>query len=323
MPPGSVCYPDHPSYDEEACAFVRSQWFNPEWHARNPISVDYPIWTNNSCNPIGPDGISVDGDVTAGERGCSIGAYPAYVVNATDSIHVQRALIWASENNVRVIVKSTGISYSGRSLGYGSLSIWTHHLRGMEYIEDFRPASCPINSSVAAVRVYAGHTGMEVQNELSKHNASIVTSAFPNVGFIGWLTGGGYGMLSQTYGMGADNLLEAYVVTPNGRSLLTNPCENSDMFFAIRGGGGGTYGVVTEVVVKAFPTPKTTSHTFTVTAPPRSVQGVLESGGPIACGDASPEGGRHARVLSDRWKFWSDVLLWMGVSPIRQAEWDC
>lgn len=180
---------------------------------------------------------------------------------------------WARENNVRVIVKNTGISYSGRSIGYGSLSIWTHHLRGIEYIEDFKPEACPINGTVAAVRVGAGHTGKDVQIELAKYNASTVTSANRDDGFIGWLTGGGYGMLSQTYGMGADNLLEAEIIAQSGESLLANPCQNADIFFAIRGGGGGMYGVVTDVVVKAFPTSKTTAHTFMLFPPqvrPRS-----------------------------------------------------
>lgn len=60
--------------------------------------------------------------------------------------------------------------------------------------------------------------------------------------------------------MGADNLLEATIVTPDGKVLVVNPCKNTDIFFAIRGGGGGTFGVVTEVVVKTFPSPRTTLH---------------------------------------------------------------
>jgi hypothetical protein len=113
-----------------------------------------------------------------------------------------------------------------------------------------------------AVRVAAGHTGIEVQAEVAKHNTVIVTGANPDVGIVGWITGGGHGQLSSTYGMGADNLLEATIVTTDGKVLVSNPCQSAEIFFAIRGGGGGTYGVVTEVVVRAFPSPKTTSHIF-------------------------------------------------------------
>lgn len=161
-----------------------------------------------------------------------------------------------------MVIKNTGHSFPGRSIGYGSLSIWTHHFRGIEYIEDFKPSSCPITEKTTAVRAAAGHTGIEVQAELAKYGRIIVTGANPDVGLVGWLTAGGHGTLSQTYGMGADHLLEARIVTPDGKMLLANPCTNADIFFAIRGGGGGTYGVVTEVVLRTFPTPKTTLHVF-------------------------------------------------------------
>ncbi|KAF2825172.1 hypothetical protein CC86DRAFT_39683 [Ophiobolus disseminans] len=262
VPPGSVCYPNQPNYNPEACEFVRSQWFNSSWHAEDPVSIDYPIWTNNSCNPVWPNGTSITGDSNAGAKGCSIGAYPAYVVNASTPEQIGEAFTWARERNIRIIVKNTGHSYPGRSVGYGSLSIWTHHLHVIEYIEDFRPTACEMKSSTSAARLAAGSTGGEVLARLAKYKAVAVTGANPDVGVVGWLTGGGHGPLSQTYGMGADNLLEATIVTPDGKVLITNPCQSSDIFFAIRGGGGGTYGVVTEVVVKTFPTPKTTSHVF-------------------------------------------------------------
>lgn len=66
--------------------------------------------------------------------------------------------------------------------------------------------------------------------------------------------------------MGADNLLEATVVTPNGTLLTTNPCQNSDIFFATRGGGGGTFGVVISAVTRAFPTPQTTKHSLNISS---------------------------------------------------------
>jgi hypothetical protein len=108
--------------------------------------------------------------------------------------------------------------------------------------------------------VAAGVTGMEAQAKAAENASIVVTGANPDVGVIGWITGGGHGKLSTTYGMGADNLLEATIVTPSGEVLLTNPCKNAGLFFAIRGGGGGTYGVVTEVVLKTYPTPRTTTH---------------------------------------------------------------
>jgi FAD/FMN-containing dehydrogenase len=142
------------------------------------------------------------------------------------------------KRNIRVVVKSTGHSYMGRSIGYGSLSIWMHHFRDIEYIEDFRPTSYPFDGTWAAARIAAGHTGGEVQTELAKHNAIAITGANLSVGIVGWLTGGGHGPLTQTYGMGADHLLEATIVMPNGKVLVARPCQSTELFFAMRGGGG-------------------------------------------------------------------------------------
>jgi hypothetical protein len=269
-PPASVCYPNEPNYNEEACALVRARWFDSTFHASNPVSIDYPIWTNDSCNPIFPNGTSVTGDPDAGARGCNANTYPAYVVNATKASHVATALIWAAEKDISVVIKATGHSYTGRSIGAGSLSIWTHNFRGIESIESFLPTSCAVSAPIAAVRVAAGHTNGEIQAYLSKHNRVIVSGANPSVGIVGWLTGGGHGFLSSAYGMGSDNLLEATIVLPSGETVIANPCQHSEVFFAIRGGGGGTYGVVTEVILKTHSSPHTTMHTFTLSSLPHT-----------------------------------------------------
>ncbi|RAR12313.1 FAD-binding domain-containing protein [Stemphylium lycopersici] len=264
IPPGSVCYTSQPNYNPEACALVMSRWLDSTFHASNPVSVDYPIWANNSCNPIYANGTSVTRDPGAGTKGCNIGSYPAYVVNATSDTKVSTALKWASERDIRLVIKATGHSYQGRSTGYGSLSIWTHHMRGIDYLPTFKPTSCDYEGSLTAVRVSAGHTNIQVQEEVARYGRAIVTGSNPSVGLVGWLTGGGHGPLSTSYGMGADNLLEATIVTPDGEVRLANPCKNQRLFAAIRGGGGGTFGVITNVVVRAFPTPRTSAHTFQV-----------------------------------------------------------
>lgn len=76
---------------------------------------------------------------------------------------------------------------------------------------------------------------------------------------VGWATGGGHGHLSQTYGFGSDNILSARIITPSGEILAVNECSHPESFYAVRGGGGGTFGVVTSLTFKAFPSPQTTS----------------------------------------------------------------
>lgn len=70
------------------------------------------------------------------------------------------------------------------------------------------------------------------------------------------MQGGGHGPAVHDYGLGADQVLEATVALACGEIVTANPCENPDLFYAIRGGGGGTYGVVLSTVIKAYPTVK-------------------------------------------------------------------
>lgn len=64
--------------------------------------------------------------------------------------------------------------------------------------------------------------------------------------------------MTSEYGQGADNILEVEVVLSNGAIIVANECQNKDVFWAIRGGGGGTFGVITRITMKAYPMPQTT-----------------------------------------------------------------
>ncbi|KAF2454169.1 FAD binding domain protein [Lineolata rhizophorae] len=290
FPPGSVCYISAPTYDAEACApLLAGQWFDPTFHAENPLDINHPQWAGNPCPPVWPNGTSVNGDPTAGADGCSRGRYPEYVVNATKPIHVQEAVRFAKQWNLRLNIKSTGHSFQGRSTAPGSF-IWTRHIRGIEFHSEWQSEYCPsssLNASIEfhgewqseygpssslnaseyqmAATIAAGETDLSVYEALATHNAFVVGGAEPSVGIVGWFTGGGHGYVSTTYGMGADNVLEATVVLPSGELVTTNACQHPDLFFAIRGGGGGTYGIITSVVMRAYSQPVTTTVTLFIT----------------------------------------------------------
>ncbi|KAK7423082.1 hypothetical protein QQZ08_009249 [Neonectria magnoliae] len=72
----------------------------------------------------------------------------------------------------------------------------------------------------------------------------------------GWVQGGGHSPVTRYYGIGADQVLSARVVLASGEIVTASPCQHKDLFYAIRGGGGGTFGVVTEMTVKTYPTGK-------------------------------------------------------------------
>jgi FAD/FMN-containing dehydrogenase len=84
----------------------------------------------------------------------------------------------------------------------------------------------------------------------------VTTGQDPSVGLGGYIQGGGHGPLASTYGLAAQQVLQARVVTTKGDILVANEVENSDLFWAIRGGGAGQYGVVTEYVIRHYPAPE-------------------------------------------------------------------
>ena len=78
----------------------------------------------------------------------------------------------------------------------------------------------------------------------------------------GWMQGGGHSPATHDFGLGADQVLEAQVVLASGKVVTANPCENPDIFFAIRGGGPSSYGIVVSTVIKAHPTNKVAAQIF-------------------------------------------------------------
>ncbi|KAF9870656.1 FAD binding domain protein [Colletotrichum karsti] len=259
VPPASVCYPSETNYDNQACEAVIANWTTWTFHSADAASVPNPS-SLNACDPIYPNGTSITGDPEAGTKGCSLGALPPYVVNATDSNDIQQALVFANQHNLRLSIKNTGHSGAGR--------IWTHHLKQAIFHDKFQPQLCSSNStwkgSQMAITVGAGIQDGELYDFAKKNSVVAVGGTNMDVGVVGWATGGGHGHLTGEYGMGADNIIEATLVTTSGTVVVANACQNQDLFWAIRGGGGGTFGVIVNMTVKAYPEPKMILQGFNI-----------------------------------------------------------
>lgn len=107
VPAASACWYDNSFNSPISCDTATNKWTNGTWHSMQPESIDYQIYANNTCLPKDVPGYSV-------ERGCSIDAFARYIVNATDVKSVAYAMKWASERNVRIVVKGTGHDLNGR-----------------------------------------------------------------------------------------------------------------------------------------------------------------------------------------------------------------
>lgn len=138
----------------------------------------------------------------------------------------------------------------GKSTGKGALSLWTRNLQQTELIQRY-------NTSYyrgPAIKIGAGVNGKEAAAFAAQHGYRFVVGSCPTVGVAGGYTqGGGHSFLSGLYGLGADNVLEWEVVTPAGQRLVATPKKNSDLYWALSGGGGGTYGVVISMTSRVFP----------------------------------------------------------------------
>lgn len=106
-PVASSCYDGNPFDSPYNCTEVERWWPYGAFHAEWPESVDYSIFTNNSCIPPSAGGYRK-------AKGCSISGLPQYIVNATEEDQVGKAMAWASERGIRIVVKSTGHDFNGR-----------------------------------------------------------------------------------------------------------------------------------------------------------------------------------------------------------------
>ncbi|KAK4222797.1 hypothetical protein QBC38DRAFT_489055 [Podospora fimiseda] len=245
-PAPSVCYPSHPNYNPASCAFLTSGAikFSRFW-LDDPLSVLYPWTEGNTCLPITVNS-------TNEERTCTQGGFPVYVVNATEPEHIQAAVNFARTKNIRLIIKNTGHDFLGRSNGYGSLSVWTHHMKEIQYFPDSNIDSY----QGPVVKLGAGVETWEANKAMLKDNFTFVAAKLPTetVGVAGgWVLGGGHSNLASMYGLGADNVLKLDFITADGQYLTATESQNPDYFYALRGGGGSTFAIVTSVYFKAFP----------------------------------------------------------------------
>ncbi len=130
-----------------------------------------------------------------------------------------------------------------------------------------------VEGNVATVG--AGARLGEVYETLQEHDVTIPGGTCPSVGVAGLTLGGGLGILGRKYGVTSDRLIGAQIVLADGRILECDESHNQDLFWALRGAGGGNFGVVTSLVFQTVPVPKVTN--FHLAWPYLRTIGVIEA----------------------------------------------
>ncbi|KAH9898377.1 FAD-binding domain-containing protein [Cubamyces lactineus] len=252
LPPASPCYPA--SGPSGNCDEVRQSWSNASWRANHPGAMQ---GANFETFVFQNDTISACLLNTGLGVPCTQGSVPVTGVDARNDADVQAAVKFAASNNLRTVVKSTGHDLSGRSTARGSFIIWTHNMKDITFHDKFLPEGAPSSATHdQAITLGAGVQWQEAYEAVNAKGRVLVGGLSPGgtVGAAsGWILGGGHSILSPSFGLGVDNVLQFTMISSNGRRYVANAHQNTDLFFALRGGGGGTYGVVTSVTYQTHP----------------------------------------------------------------------
>ena len=180
----------------------------------------------------------------------------AYAIRARTTADIVAGVNFARRNHLRLVVKGTGHSYLGTSNAADSLLIWTRAMNRVQVLDAFVPKSCSV-APVSVVMAEPGAVSIDLYYAVTTGAGRYVQGGgCTDTGVAGLVQSGGFGSFSKGYGTAASSLLEAEVVTADGSVLTANACLNPDLFWALKGGGGGTFGVITRVILQTHELPK-------------------------------------------------------------------
>ncbi|KZS58272.1 FAD-binding oxidoreductase [Mycobacterium ostraviense] len=172
------------------------------------------------------------------------GLTPAVIVTPASVADVQKAMAFAAGHNLKVAARSGGHSYTGASTAEGVMVLDLRQL----------PGGINYDAATGQVTVTPATSLYAVHEALAEAGRGIPTGTCPTVGVAGHALGGGLGANSRHAGLLCDQLTSASVVLPSGQAVTASAASNPDLFWALRGGGGGNFGVTTSLTFATFPT---------------------------------------------------------------------
>ncbi len=186
---------------------------------------------------------------------------PAAVVTVSSQADVQKVVAFAAANNLKVAPRGGGHSYVGASSANGTLVL---DLRGLPGGANFDGNTVTVTPATTLYAIHQALTGA---------GRAIPSGTCPTVGVAGLALGGGIGPDARHAGLTCDALQSATVVLPSGDVVTASANDNPDLFWALRGGGGGNFGVTTSMTFSTFAT--ASSDVVRLDFPPASATQVL------------------------------------------------
>lgn len=190
---------------------------------------------------------------------------PAAVAYAVDANDVAIAVRHASENGIELAVRGGGHSPAGHSLSDGGLVLDLSALNEIAIDTDARTATAG-----------AGLTAGAYATATAEHGLATGFGDTGTVSIGGITLAGGAGFLTRAHGLTIDNLISARVVTANGEAIEASATEHPDLFWAIRG-GGGNFGVVTELTYRLHPLEQVTGGILALPATAEVMRGFAKA----------------------------------------------
>ncbi len=181
-----------------------------------------------------------------------------YAVAARNADDIAAAVNFARENRLRLVVKGGGHSYQGTSNAPDSLLVWTRHMNDIMTHDAFVSQGCEGKQAPQpAVTLGAGVIWLHAYDAVTtKAGRYVQGGGCTTVGVAGLIQSGGFGSFSKHYGLAAAGLLEAEVVTADGKIRVANACTNPELFWALKGGGGGSFGAVSKLTLRVRELPE-------------------------------------------------------------------
>ncbi len=163
----------------------------------------------------------------------AIQQYPLIIVYCENKSDVSNAVIWAIKHQIPIRIRSGGHNYEGYSNGNCTIVIDISSLNRMI-----------IDENSNTLYAEGGVTNEQVYQFVGTKGYPFPGGTCPTVGVSGYALGGGWGLSCRYFGLGCDSLLEIEMVSAAGEVLKANECLNPDLYWAVRGAGGGNYGII-------------------------------------------------------------------------------
>ncbi|KAL7913105.1 hypothetical protein GGI35DRAFT_442025 [Trichoderma velutinum] len=235
----SPCFPSSPNFSNTECAVILQNYTSAHFRGTVYGAMDLTQWeacASANCYP---------GFLQPQMPTCALGRLSALYVDVEEPADIITTLGFVRQHGIRLVVKNTGHDVLGRSAAANTLALRVYKLKNMSFHSSFIARSCSTSNRQNVGVIGAGAIAEDAVAFFSKQGMMVTAGGCPSVGIAGGFgQGGGHGPLAPTVGLMADQAVEFDVITMDGVFRTINKCNDPDLFWAMRGGGGQSFAIL-------------------------------------------------------------------------------